>query len=389
MKLLFYAGHEFLSDQRIGGRHLSFRNYQLLCRIFGEENVYIITFCREDISGKAPNVKVFEKHRNRLEQYYNCIWMRNGYSRKTEKEIVSYLMELQPDIMFFDHTFTGGILEKLGKEFTENKMIISYLHNVEKNHVWDKVVHENILYYIPYLSYFRNEKILMEKSDIMIGLNKRDQNEVEKIYKRKMDYLLPITYQDRFCMDCVEKEAGDEKEIKMLFVGAYFGPNVQGMRWFIKNVLPFLAGKVKLEIVGKDMELVRGEFQSTCVDVIGTVDETDPYYYRADLVVMPLLYGNGMKTKTAEAMMYGKYIIGTQEALEGYDISDLDAVKVCKTDQEFIKEINLFLQDKSRKKYIAEVRQRFLEQYESGQVKKDFETFLKMKLKKRERKGNP
>lgn len=380
MKILFYAGHEFLSDQCIGGRHGTFRNYQLLCEIFGEENIFIVTFCNKDISNKAFNLKVFRKHRNKIEQYFNCLYMRNGYSRKVEKEIIDYIIELQPDILFFDHTFTGGIVKKLGKKFLKNKIVISYLHNVEKNHVWDKVIHENILYYIPYVSYYYNEKILMKRSDILIGLNQRDKNEVKKIYHREMDYLLPVTYQDRFISECVDKEIG--KEAVLLFVGAYFGPNVQGLRWFIKNVMPYIKGRVKLEIVGKDMERIRKEFQSDYIDVIGTVDLTDFYYYHADVVVMPLLYGNGMKTKTAEAMMYGKYIIGTQESLEGYDINDLRAIKVCKTDREFIQEINLFLSDKNRKKYYPEVRKRFLDKYESRKVRNAFEKFLKVKIEK-------
>ena len=380
MKLLFYAGHEFLSDQQVGGRHGSFRNYRLLCQIFGSQNIYIVAFCNEDISNKAPNLKVFAKHKNKLEQYYNCLCMRNGYSRRTEEDVVAYITKLQPDIIFFDHTFTGGILKKLGRDFIKDKIVISYLHNVEKNHVWDKVMHESILYYIPYLSYFRNEKILMKQSNIIIGLNQRDKQEVERIYHRKMDYLLPVTYQDRFQSEKAEKFANSGKIAKVLFVGAYFGPNVQGIRWFIKKVLPYLKD-INLEIAGRGMEILKDEFQSDCVNVIGTVETTDDYYYQADLIVLPILYGNGMKTKTAEAMMFGKYIIGTQEALEGYDISNLDAVRMCQTDQDFIREINCFLQNPNRKKYYAEVRQRFMEKYESNKIRDDFESFLKMKLK--------
>lgn len=42
-----------------------------------------------------------------------------------------------------------------------------------------------------------------------------------------------------------------------------------------------------------------------------------------------------MKTKTAEALMYGKTIIGTKEAFEGY-VLDEKAMKLCSNAQEFI-----------------------------------------------------
>ena len=54
---------------------------------------------------------------------------------------------------------------------------------------------------------------------------------------------------------------------------------------------------------------------------------------------------------------------------------------MCQTDQDFIREINCFLQNPNRKKYYAEVRQRFMEKYESNKIRDDFESFLKMKLK--------
>ena len=46
-----------------------------------------------------------------------------------------------------------------------------------------------------------------------------------------------------------------------------------------------------------------------------------------------------MKTKIAEALMYGKTIVGTKEAFEGY-IKDNRAMIECNTDEEFIFSLN-------------------------------------------------
>lgn len=108
MKILFYAGDEFLSDQRNGGQQVSIRNYRFLCQIFGAENVHIAIFCNEDISNKAVNVKRFPKHRNKIEQFYNCIFMRNGYSRRVERKVTEYITKLQPDIIFLTILLRAG-----------------------------------------------------------------------------------------------------------------------------------------------------------------------------------------------------------------------------------------------------------------------------------------
>lgn len=379
MKLLFYAGDEFLSDQRNGGQQVSLRNYNFLCKIFGTKNIYILIFGNHEFCNKNIEVKNFPKHKNKIEQYYNCIFMRNGYSRSVEKKVVNYIVELQPDIIFFDHTFTGGILCKLKKKMKKNLFIITYVHNVVKHYVWEKVIYENYLYFMPYLSYSWNEKILMKESDSVIVLNQRDAEEIKKIYKRKASYILPVTYQDRFDISCINSR---EKNIAtILFVGSYFGPNIKGIRWFIKKVMPYIKDKIKLQIIGKNMERLRSEFQDPYIEVVGTVNEIEQYYYDADLVIIPIPYGSGMKTKTAEAMMYGKYIIATKEALEGYDVEDLQYVKECNTENEFIKEISYFLKIKNENGYYPEVRNRFLDRNEHEHAYKEFENFIKRELK--------
>lgn len=72
-----------------------------------------------------------------------------------------------------------------------------------------------------------------------------------------------------------------------------------------------------LEIVGKGFEELKNQLTRSNVKVIGGVDSLEPYYENAAAVVMPILYGDGMKVKTAEAMMYGKVIFASEEALEG------------------------------------------------------------------------
>jgi hypothetical protein len=48
-----------------------------------------------------------------------------------------------------------------------------------------------------------------------------------------------------------------------------------------------------------------------------------------------------MKVKTAEALKYGKYIIGTREALAGYQV-DQESATICSTESDFIEAIQHF-----------------------------------------------
>jgi hypothetical protein len=66
-----------------------------------------------------------------------------------------------------------------------------------------------------------------------------------------------------------------------------------------------------------------------------------------------------MKVKTAEALKYGKYIIGTREALEGYDTNS-DVATVCHDTQSFIKAIQEF---HAPYKFNVASRKLFVEKY--------------------------
>ena len=108
-----------------------------------------------------------------------------------------------------------------------------------------------------------------------------------------------------------------------------------------------------MSIVGKNFEKVRQELEQKNVKVIGTVDNLEEYYYRFPVIVMPILYGAGMKVKTAEAMMYGKTILASDEALVGYETDGIKGIFRCNTAEEYIEVI----QDIFNKKNIYNFRE--------------------------------
>ena len=96
------------------------------------------------------------------------------------------------------------------------------------------------------------------------------------------------------------------------------------------------------------------------VEIYGFVNDLSDYYKRARIIVSPIFHGGGMKTKTAEALMYGKYIIATDEALEGYKFEQ-SCMAGCNTVSEFVAAINDFKDDNSQ--IIPSARQLFQDLY--------------------------
>ena len=111
----------------------------------------------------------------------------------------------------------------------------------------------------------------------------------------------------------------DNKKI-ILFVGALYKPNLDGLRWFVDNVFLKLDNKYTLLVVGRGLENIISDYQDIKnMKIIGGVEQLAPYYNNADIVIAPLFSGGGMKQKTAEALAYGKTFVGTMESMQGYE----------------------------------------------------------------------
>ena len=85
------------------------------------------------------------------------------------------------------------------------------------------------------------------------------------------------------------------------------------------------------------------------ITLIDTPETMEPYFKKCDLFVAPVFSGAGMKVKVAEALSYGKPVIGTDHALLGYKIVDGENSFVANTADEFInkiREINCMKEEK-------------------------------------------
>ncbi len=238
------------------------------------------------------------------------------------KEICKIVADNRITSIFIAHSGLGNVALYLRRKMPSLN-IITFFHNIEKQSVKSKrEAVASLSFYDRLYMYWKckNERRAVDSSDILITLNRRDSILLESLYSRKATFELPTSFVDRYdeqrAMSLRSKERGDNR-LKLLFVGVNFYANTQGVEWFIDNVLGRVDG-VHLTVVGKGMD--RAFKASESITVNGFVDDLSDYYYSADIVVVPIFAGGGMKTKTAEALMYGSAIVASREGFEGYDL---------------------------------------------------------------------
>ena len=149
-----------------------------------------------------------------------------------------------------------------------------------------------------------------------------------------------------------------EEAPNCVFIGVLdYYPNVEGMRWFCREVWPAVRNKIPgctLSIVGRNPSPSVIELQELDgVTVVGEVPDVRPYLQRATVSIAPLQIARGVQNKVLEAMSAGKPVVATAGALTGLSLEHgRDAVLAEGPEQWRIKLIEL-LSDSSLQRELA------------------------------------
>lgn len=357
-KVLFIS---FFREQGFyGGLQCSQRNIQILKNLFGEENVV--------------QYYIYQKFDSLAQRYWRkIVALLTGKEPYLSKKVVSDVMILikQQSIsdVFFDISIIGMLAKVIKQQFPQTR-VYTFFHNVEfiynKGFVKESLLRMQFQYIHCIPTSWRNERLACRFSDKVIVLTDVDAKALEKMYHRKADAIVPISFDDTFDETYIDNSV-PQKPYKALFVGSYFFGNTQGLMWFCKNILPNV--DITLDIIGANMDHFANDIPSSSkVHIYNSVPDLTPFFINADLVVLPITSGSGMKVKTAESLMYGKFLIGTDMAFDGYDISTSQGIR-CNTSDEFISAINnLNLQSK----FCEASRELFKRQYTTASVVQTF-----------------
>jgi len=122
----------------------------------------------------------------------------------------------------------------------------------------------------------------------------------------------------------LEVPEGSESDKRLLFMGAFLHPpNVEGLRWFCRHVLPRVSARVpdvRLECVGgSPPRALRQDVERAGGVLAGWVPDVTPHLAAAMVGVVPLRSGGGVKLKTLELMAAARAVVSTGIGCEGID----------------------------------------------------------------------
>ena len=286
-------------------------------------------------------------------------------------EVATIIKEKNIKKVFLENSQIGLLAKFIKKRFPYVE-VFCYFQNIEYDFVSSTVIKGHDYKHLFWISLCRkNEKMACFYSDKVFVLNQRDKQRMEELYKRKADNIIPVTSPNDYIPSPQTMKQLTNKRPQALFIGSYFPGNTIGLKWFCEEVMPLVQSN--LCIVGSGMKNFESQIKpSTKISIHDSVPDLQPFYEAADFVVLPITTGGGMKVKTAESLKFGKYIIGTPEAFQGYNITS-DVAKICNNKDEFVKAINGF---HNSKKYNAPSRELSLTHNSHENVEEIFKRLL-------------
>lgn len=350
-----------------GGGQCSARNFSLVTKVLGAENVDSYYIHEDD---KKRSLRSYVQG-----VFYTPMGYFFGLTPARCREITQLAKSY--DVVFIDRS-VFGILARHLKQGGYQGQIITHFHNIERIYFDAKLSR-----HLPFRSMLlacveKNDRLACQYADRLIALNDRDSRVLDAEYHRPADVIVPITLPDKLPasrQDTISSPSDTtSKRLRCLFLGSYFAANNEGILWFVRNVLPYV--DVEVKIVGKGMARLKAESpELSDIEVVSDAPDLRPYLDWADAMVLPIFSGSGMKVKTCESLMNGKNIIGTPEAFEGYDV-DYDRVGgCCQSAEDFIRCINNFAEN-PRPRWNAYSRQMYLEKYSDQAIENLFRSLL-------------
>lgn len=161
--------------------------------------------------------------------------------------------------------------------------------------------------------------------------------------------------------------------LRLLFVGGLnYHPNLDSADYLLREIFPLIRAslpEVRLDIVGHELWRVEGLLpENSGVALHENVPEILPWFRGADLLVVPLRFGAGIRIKILEAMAAGLPVVTTSKGCEGLVVEHGRELLVADDQESFASEVVRLLGDHELRRALAENARNFVAEHYSWET---------------------
>lgn len=194
----------------------------------------------------------------------------------------------------------------------------------------------------------RYEAAMVRAHDAVLTVTHEDAAALQQLVPGSHFTVVPICV-DPETVASVPRVPGGPPTI--LHLGTMFWPpNVEGVLWFAREVLPIVRRSVpdaRFVVVGKNPPPeVQTLASAPGIEVTGYVADPRPYLGAADVFVVPLHAGGGMRVKILDAWLWGLPIVSTRIGAEGIAVRNGENIFLAEDPADFGRAVASLLGDR-------------------------------------------
>lgn len=311
------------------------------------------------------------------------------FSKNTKKQLDEYINEIKPEIVICDLARTAEYVRDLDSnnfiKILEMQDLISkrYIRQAKavnnsespfgaytnkiphilRKFVTMKRLTRCILEYEGKLLSEYEIKVSEDFKNIIL-VSKNESDKLNSIIGREKCICVPLGVDYEYFSS--EMDISPYKNLMGFIGNMNISHNKDAVNNFINNVFPKLLRNnpdLRFRIIGICTEEYKNKLEKNInVEVTGSVDDIRKYSKECSVMIAPLTYGSGIKTKVLESMAMGIPVITNKIGAEGINAVNKEEILIYNNDDELVKEINKLINDdtlrvkiaKQGKKYVSE-----------------------------------
>ncbi len=229
----------------------------------------------------------------------------------------------KPDLVVIDNLRLAHLIPRIRRGMPGARIAlvqhnVEYRNFVEERAAWPWRI--RLVRSVRNLGLRRYEVRALRNSDAVFCISEPDRTYARTVLGgRDTAFVIPP---HRDFVQVKDPASLDRNSFRLLFLGSMFWyPNVHGIVWFVEHVFRRLVerdSRYSLYIVGNKPSPEVLALAGEKIVVTGRVDDVDSFIQDADLMVVPLFKGGGVKIKILESVMKGLPVIATEQSVTGY-----------------------------------------------------------------------
>ncbi|MBU7594462.1 glycosyltransferase [Metabacillus halosaccharovorans] len=371
MSNILFLTHIYPFPPNDGGRIVTYNTLRILEE--KQHKVFLVSFIDKDKEKQVDlkNIKQYLVNKNYSNRKLSLIknlfekipfTMKKYFDGDVENKISTILKKEKIDVVILDHLHMA-IYAKFIKSINHNIHVYLRQHNIEsiimkRAHEKESNLFKKTYLKMQYKKLYKFESEICEIMDQILVITEEDKETLKSMNPtlKKIQTVKAGVDLEKYKPFSYKKE---DNGYKLVFLGAMnWLPNENGTIWFTENVFPELIKnipKIKFYIVGKNpsekVRLLEKRYPENIV-VTGYVEDEREYIAMADVFIVPLLIGGGMRLKILNALAMKKAVVTTSIGAEGINLSN--SYYIADSPQEFLSAIKRMLLDKSFRSNLEE-----------------------------------